>query len=184
MVHQAILPDAHTPLTGVSTPILTAAPLRYFSCYFSLAFLESHCPFLSPVAISLRLDLATWDSSAPSNRAVSFSSTLSWSYWRDSNIFFFFFSSSATLYLLASSWAFSSAFLLAFWAMCLAQRNFTASSSWTRSCCCSLYLCCISCCYFSRISALSYEMLEWAEEDIMIQKQEQKTSFFVYVLLT
>jgi len=171
-------------LQGLEPPIFTATPPRYFPSCFPLAFLEGRYISLSSAAISLHLDPAIWDPLAPSNRAASSSSTLSQSHWRYSIILLFLFSSSTALYLSASSWAFSSASLLAFWAVHSAQRNFTASSSWTRSHYSSLCLCCISCCCFSRISVLFCEMSEGAEEDIMIQKQEQKTSFSVYVLLT
>ena len=83
--------------------IFIAAPPLYFLGYFPLAFLEGHCPILSLVATLLHLDPVIWDFSAPSNRAASFSSTSSQSYWRYSNIFFFFSSSSAALYLSAFS---------------------------------------------------------------------------------
>ena len=183
-MHQAILHGAHIPLAGVSTPIFTAVPPWYFSGYFPLAFLEGCCPSSSPVATSLCLDPATWDPSAPSNRAVSSSNTSSQSHWRYSIVLLFLSSSFTTLYLSASSHAFSSTFLLAFWAMRSAQHNFAASSSWAKSHCSSLCLCCISCHCFLRTSASFCEMSEGAGEDIMIQKQEQKTSFSVYVLLT
>ena len=173
-----IFSGAYTPFTGVGTPILTAAPLWYFSCYLSLAFFEGHCPSLSLAVIFLCLDPVTWDSSAPSKRVAFFSSTSSWSHWRYSNVLFFFFFSSAILYLLAFSLAFFSTSFLAFWAMCSAQHNFTASSSWSRSYCYSLCLHCIS-----RISVLFCEILEGVGEDMIIQKQEQKTFFSVYVLL-
>ena len=55
MMHQAILPSAHTSLTGVSTPILTAVLLWYFSCYLPLAFLEGLCPSLSPSVINFKI---------------------------------------------------------------------------------------------------------------------------------
>ena len=91
---------AHTHLSqGLELPILTAAPPRYFPDCFPLAFLEGRCPSSSPAVTSLRLDPATWDSSAPSNRATSSSSTLSWSCWRYSIVLLFLSSSSATLFL-------------------------------------------------------------------------------------
>ena len=98
-VHQAILPGTHTSLAEVSTPILTAAPLRYFSSCFPLVFLEGHCSSSSPAVTSLCLDPMTWDPSAPSNRAASSFSNSSQSRWRYSIVLFFFFSSSATLFL-------------------------------------------------------------------------------------
>ena len=88
-------------LQKLASPILTVVPLWYFLCCFSLAFLEGHCISSSPVAISLHLDPVTQNLLAPSNKAASFASTLSWSHWRYSNIFFFF--SSTILCLLASS---------------------------------------------------------------------------------
>ena len=96
-------------------------------------------------------------------------------------ILLFLFFSSATLCLSASSWVFFSASLLAFWAACSAWCNFTTSSSWTRSCYSSSYLHCISCCCFSRISALFCEISEWAEEDMAIQRQEQKKLLFSFI---
>ena len=170
---------------GLAPPIFTVAPLWYFSGCFSLAFLEGRCPSLSPAVISLHLDSTTWNPSAPFNRAAFSSSISSRSRWRYSTIhFFFFFFSSTTICLSASFWTFSSTFLLVFWATCSARRNFATSSSWTRSRYSSWCLHCISCCCFSRISVSSCEISEWVGEDIMIQKQEQKTSFFVYILLT
>ena len=94
-------------LQGLASP-------QYFSCCFSLAFLEDYCSFLSLVAISLCLDPVTWDPSAPFKRAASSSNTSSQSCWRYSNILLFFFFFSTTLCLLASFLAFSSASLLAF----------------------------------------------------------------------
>ena len=178
-MYQAILPSAHIPLTGVSTPIFIMAPLRYFSNCFPLAFLEDCCLSSSLAAIFLHLDPITWDPSALSNRVASFSSISSQSHWRYSTILLFLSSSSTTLCLSASSLVFSSTSLLTFWAMCSAQRNFAASFIWTRSHCSSSYLC-----YISRILASFCKISEWAEEDIIIQKQEQKTSFFIYILLT
>jgi len=67
--------------------------------------------------------------------------------------------------------------------MCSARYNLTASSSWSRSCCYSLCLHYISCRCFSRILVLFCEILEWAGEDIIIQKQEQKNFLFCYILL-
>ena len=158
---------------GLVPPILTVALLWYFFCCLPLAFLKSHCPTLSLAVISLCLDPTTWDLSTPFNRAVFSSSTLSQSCWIYSNVlFFFFFSSSTTLYLLASSLAFSYASLLAFWAAYSAQHSLTAFSSWSRYCCFSLCLHCISCHWFSKISASFCEMLEEVGEDMMIQKQE------------
>ena len=128
-MYQAILPSAHTPLAGVSTPIFTAAPPRYLPGCFPLAFLEGRYTSSSSAATSLCLDPMTWDPSAPSNRAASSSSTSSRSHWRYSIILLFLSSSSATLCFLASSLALASASLLAFWATHSAQCNFAASSS-------------------------------------------------------
>ena len=173
--------QAHTHLSqGLELPILTMAP----PWYLPLAFLEGHCLSSSPAATSLHLDPTTWDPSASFNRVASSSSISSQSRWRYSTILLSLSSSSATLCLSASSWAFSSASLLAFWAARSARCNFTASSSWARSHYSSSCLQCISCCCFSRISVSSCKMLEGVGEDIMIQKQEQKTSFSVYALLT
>jgi len=105
-VHQAILPGAHTPLAGVRTSIFTAASLQYFS----LAFLESYCLFLFLVATFFCLDSMTWNSSAPSNRVASSSSTSSWSHWRYS-IILFFLSSFSTTFCLGFGLCFSSGFL-------------------------------------------------------------------------
>ena len=165
---------------GLKPPILTVVSLWYFP----LAFLEGHCLSSSPVVTSLHLDPAIWNPSAPSNKVASSSNTSFQSHWRYSTILFFLSSFSATLCLSAFSWAFFSTSLLAFWATCSAWCNFTASSSWARSRCSSLCLCYISCCCFLRTLALFCEMLEGMGEDIMIWKQEQKTSFSVYVLLT
>ena len=153
---------------GLVPPIFAVAPPRYFSGCLPLAFLEGCCPSLSLAVTFLHLDPMTWNPSAPSNRAVSSSSTLSWSHWRYSIVLLFLSSSSATLCLSASFQAFSSAFLLAFWATRSAWHNFTTSFSWTKGHCSSLCLYCISCHCFSRISVLFCEMLEWAEEDIAI----------------
>ena len=157
---------------GLASPILTVASLWYFFCCLPLAFLKGYCPTLSPAVISLCLNPTTWDPSAPSNRAVSSSNTLSQSCWIYSNVLFFFFSSSATLCLLASSLAFSYASLLAFWAAYLARHGLIASLSWSRCCCFSLCLHCISYHWFSKILASFCEMLEEVGEDMMIQKQE------------
>ena len=155
----------HTYLSqGLEPPILTAAPLQHLS----LAFLEGCCPSLSLVAISLCLDSVTWDSSAPSNRAASSSSTSSWSCWRYSTVLLFVSSSSTTLYLSASSLALASAFLLAFQAICSVWRASTASCSQRRDYSSSSCYHCISWCYFSSISASFWERLEWAREDMII----------------
>ena len=183
-MHQTILPSIHIPLAGVSTPHLHCGTPQYFSSCFPLAFLEGRCTSSSLAATSLHLDPMTMNPSAPSNRAASSSSTSSWSRWRYSSVLFFLFFSSATLCLSASFQAFSFASLLAFSAVCSAQHNFATSSSWVRSCCSSSCLYCISCCCFSKISVSFCKISEGAGEDIMIQKQEQKTSFSVYVLLT
>ena len=95
---------------GLTPSIFTVVSPWYFPSCFPLAFLEGCCTSLSPVATSLRLDPITWDPSAPSNRAVSSSSTLSWSYWIYSNFFFSF----AILCFLASFLALASTSLLAF----------------------------------------------------------------------
>ena len=153
---------------GLAPPIFIAAPPQYFPGCFPLAFLEGHCPFSSPVVISLCLDPVIWNSSAPSNRAASSSNTSSQSCWRYSIILFFLFSSSATLCLLASSLALASTSLLAFWAMHSAWCNFVTSSSWARSCYCFSCFHCISYCCFSRTSASFCQMLERAGENIMI----------------
>ena len=94
--------------------IFTAAPLQYFPGHFPLTFLEGCCPSLSPTAISLHLDLTTWDPSVPSNRAAFSSSTSSQSCWMYSNILFFFFFSSTTLCFLASPLVFFFASFLVF----------------------------------------------------------------------
>ena len=92
----------------------TSRPLQYFPSYFPLVFLEGCCPSSSLAVTSLRLDPATWDSSAPSNRAASSSSTLSWSRWRYSIVLLFLSSSSVTLCLSASSLVLVSTSLLDF----------------------------------------------------------------------
>jgi len=48
----------------------------------------------------------------------------------------------------------------------------------------TLCLCCISCHFFSSTLASFYEILEGAGEDIIIQKQERKSFFSIYILLT
>ena len=169
---------------GVASPILTAAPPQYFFGCFPLAFLEGCCSSSSPMATSLRLDPAAWDLSAPSNRVASSSSTLFQSHWRYSLVLFFLSSSSTTLCLSASSLALASASLLAFWAAHSVRQASAISCSQRRDLYSSLCFCYISCHCFSRISVSFCEMSERAGEDIMIQKQEQKTSFSVYILLT
>ena len=164
--------------------IFTMALPQYFPCCFLLAFLKGRCSFSSLAVIFLHLDSTTWDPSVPSNKAASSSNILSWSYWRYSIVLLFLSFSSITLCLSASSRAFSSAFLLAFWAACSAQCNFATSSSWIRSHCFFLCLHYISCCCFSSILVSFWEMSERVGEDMTIQKQEQKTSLFIYVLLT
>ena len=120
VVHQTILPGTHMPLTGVNTPHLDCGTSQYFSCCFSLVFLEGYYPSSSPAVISLCLDPMTWDPSALSKRMAFSSSISSWSCWRYSNILFFFSFFSSIFCLLAFSLAFFSAFLLAFWAICSA----------------------------------------------------------------
>ena len=180
-MHQTILSGAHTPLTGVSTSYLYCSIPMVLSLLLPFSLLGGLLPLLISSVISLHLDPVTWDYSAPSNRAASFSSILSQSYWMYSNTLFFFFFSSATLCLSTSSLAFSSTSLFAFWAVCSAQCNFTASSSWTRSHYSSLCLCCISCYCFSKISVLFCEVLEWVEKDMMVQKQEWKKLSFPFM---
>ena len=167
-------------LQGLAPPIFTAAPLQYFSSYFSLAFLESCCPSSSPAVTFLCLNPMTWDPSAPFNRVASSSSTLSWSYWMYSNFFFF----SVIFCFLASSLALASASLLAFWAAHFAQQASATSCNQRRDCYCSSYHRYISQYCSSSISVLFWEISEGAGKDMIIQKQEQKTSFFIYILLT
>ena len=93
VVYQAILPGAHTPLTEVSTPILTVVSLQYFPGCFLLAFLEGRYSSLFLEVTSLCLDPTTWNPSVLSKRVASSSSTLFWSCWRYSNVLFFFSSS-------------------------------------------------------------------------------------------
>ena len=157
---------------GLEPPILTAAPPRYFPGCFPLAFLEGHCSSSSPAVISLHLDPATWDPSAPSNRAASSSSTLSWSRWRYSTVLFFLSSSSATFCLSASFLALASASLLAFWAACSAQWASAASCSRRRD------FCYISCHCFSRTSTLFYKISERVGEDIMNDTETRAKNFF------
>ena len=141
---------AHTHLSqGLKPSIFTAAPLRYFSSCFLLAFLEGHCLSLSLVATSLHLDPAIWDPSAPSNRMASSSSTLSWSHWRYSIVLLFLSSFSATLCLSASFLALASTSLLAFWAIRSARWASAAFCSWRRdyysfSCCRCIFQRCSS----------------------------------------
>ena len=183
MVHQIILPGTHISLTGVSTLHLHCGTSMVLPWLLPSSLLGGPLPLLISSSNFFALRSYDLNPSAPSNRVASSSSTSSQSRWRYSTILLFLSSSSATLCLLASSRAFSSASLFAFWATCSAQCNLTTFSSWSRSCCSFLCLHYISCCYFSRISALFYEISEWAEEDMMIQKQEQQTFFSVYVLL-
>ena len=169
---------------GVAPPIFTAAPPQYFPGCFPLAFLEGRCSSSPPAATSVCLDPVTWDPSAPSNRVASSSSTSSRSCWRYSLVLLFLSSSSATLCLSASSLALASTSLLAFWATRSARRASAASCSRRRDCCSSSCHRCIWRRCSSSILALFCETSEWVGEDIIMQKQEQKTLFSVYVLLT
>ena len=161
----------------LTSPILTVVSPWYFTGCFPLAFLEGYYLSSSPEMTSLCLDPMTWDPSIPSKRVASFSSTLFQSCWRYSNILFFFFFSSATLLLSTSFLAFVSASFLIFWAACLAQHNFTASSSWIRSHCSSLCLHYIFCHCFSSTSVLFCEMSEEVERYDSI-KAKAKTFLF------
>ena len=159
-MYQTILPSTHTPLTGVSIPYLHCSTSMVLPWLLHSSLLGGPLPLLVSGSDFLMLRSHNLGPFHPSNRVASSSNTLSQSCWRYSTVFLFLFSSSTTLCLSASSWAFSSTSLLVFWAICSAWCNLAASSSWSRSCCCSLCLHCISCHCFSRISASFCKILE------------------------
>jgi len=132
----------------------------------------------------LHLDPTIWDLSMPSKRVASSDSTLSQSYWKYSNIlfFFFFFFFFTILLFLAFSLTLASTSFLVFWATCSAQCDFTASSNWIRSCCCSLCLHYIFCHCFLSTSTLFWKILKWMGNNMVIQRKRQKNP--VYILLT
>jgi len=87
---------------------------RYLAGCFLLVFLEGQWSILFSGGDFLHLDPATCNPSVPSRRMASFTIISFWSHWRYFTVLLFLSFFSATLYLSASSLAFSSAFFLAF----------------------------------------------------------------------